>query len=72
MTKHLVEIDPALLERARSAAGTSTIRATVEEGLRRLADAGLALRHVRRLRRRGGLDLAEIESSRTPRMPRRG
>ncbi len=67
VTKRLVDIDDDLLARARSAAGTETIRATVEAGLRRLADQELALRHVRRLRRRGTLDLQRIEASRAPR-----
>ena len=37
-----IEIDEELLERARSALGATTMRATVEEALRRAADqAGL-------------------------------
>ncbi len=71
MAKHLVEIDPELLERARAAAGTETIRATVEEGLRRLASTAVALRHIQRLSKRG-LDLRKLEEARAPRMPRRG
>ena len=71
VTKHLVDIDPDLLEQARAAAGTETIRATVEAGLRQLANVELAVKHVRRLRK-GGLDLAKLEAARTPRMTRRG
>lgn len=37
MTKRLVEIDDEVLEAARSALGTSTIKATVEEALRQVA-----------------------------------
>ena len=69
MSKRLVEIDDRLLERARGVAGTVTIKATVEAGLRRLADQELALRHVRRLRR--GLSLERLETARAPRgLPR--
>ena len=67
MTKRLVEIDDDLLARARSAAGTETIKATVEIALRRLADEETILRHVRRLRRKGALDLGLIEKARIPR-----
>ncbi len=38
MTKRLVDIDDLLLERARSLAGTETIKETVHAGLRRLVD----------------------------------
>jgi Arc/MetJ family transcription regulator len=54
VAKRLVDIDDELLDRARRAAGTPTIKATVEAGLRRLVDSELTERHVRRLRRRGG------------------
>ena len=67
VTKRLVEIDDDLLARAKGAAGTETIKATVELALRRLADQESVLRHIRRLRRRGALDLARIEQSRAPR-----
>ena len=36
MTKRLIEIDDALLESARAALQTPTIKATVEEALRRV------------------------------------
>lgn len=42
-TKRLVEIDDELLTRARAAASTSTIKATVETALRRLVDHDTAL-----------------------------
>lgn len=67
MTKRLVDIDDDLLARARRAAGTPTIKATVEAGLRRLVDAELTERHVRRLRGHSGLDLRLVEESRAPR-----
>jgi Arc/MetJ family transcription regulator len=67
MTKRLVDIDDELLARARNVAGTETIKSTVETALRRLADQEVALRHVRRLRRRGSLDLRRIEMGRAPR-----
>jgi Arc/MetJ family transcription regulator len=67
VSKRLVEIDDDLLERARAAAGTDTIRATVEVALRRLADDATALRHVARLREKGALDLSRIEEARRPR-----
>lgn len=53
VVKRLVDIDDDLLDSARRAAGTQTIRATVEAGLRRLIETDLTLRHVRRLRGRG-------------------
>ncbi len=66
MTKRLVDIDDELLKRARAAAGTDTIRATVETALKRLADHELGIQHVRRLRSRP-LDLSLIEEARRPR-----
>lgn len=66
MAKRLVDIDDELLERARRAAGTPTIKATVEAGLRRLVDSELTERHVRRLRR-DGLLLELVEDARAPR-----
>jgi Arc/MetJ family transcription regulator len=67
MTKRLVDIDDDLLDQARRAAGTPTIKATVEAGLRRLVDAELTERHVRRLRRRGALNLEAVNRARGPR-----
>lgn len=64
MTKRLVEIDDELLARARVAAGTKTIKATVETALQRLVDRDTALRHVARLRKKGALDLAALEEAR--------
>lgn len=67
VTKRLVEIDDDLLARAKEAAGAETIKATVETALRRLADQETVLRHLRRLRRPGALDLDRIEQARRPR-----
>jgi Arc/MetJ family transcription regulator len=67
MSKRLVEIDDDLLQQARRAAGTATIKATVEAGLRRLVDADLIERHVQRLRTGRPLDLSLVEQARTPR-----
>jgi len=72
MTKRLVEIDDELLDRARTVAGTETIKATVETALRRLVDHETALRHVARLRKKGALDLSLIEQARRPRSGRHG
>jgi Arc/MetJ family transcription regulator len=67
LTKHLVEIDDQLLEQARSAAGTTTIKSTVETALRQLARGDIVLEHVRRLRREPLLDIAALEEARRPR-----
>ena len=67
VTKRLIDIDDDLLRRARAAAGTGTIRATVETALQRLIDRDTALRHVARLRRRGALDMERLTEARRPR-----
>jgi len=67
MTKRLVEIDDDLLAQARAAAGTKTIKATVEAALQRLVDRDTALRHVARLRKKSAFDLATLEEARRPR-----
>jgi Arc/MetJ family transcription regulator len=72
VSKRLDEIDDELLEHARRAAGTPTIKATVEAGLRRLVDHDLTLRHVRRLRHRGAIDLDLVERARASRVVERG
>jgi Arc/MetJ family transcription regulator len=72
VSKRLVEIDDDLLDQARRAAGTPTIKATVEAGLRRLVETDLTQRHVRRLRRHGALDLGRVEAARAPRLADRG
>ncbi len=67
MPKRLIEIDDDLLERARSVAGTDTIKATVETALRRLVDHEKILRHVQRLRGPGALDVEKVDEARRPR-----
>lgn len=67
MTKRLVEINDELLEQARAAAGTTTIKATVEVALTSLVNHDTALRHVARLRTKGALDLSRIEEARNAR-----
>ena len=67
MTKRLVEIDDELLARARTVAGTDTIRATVEAALKRLVDQDTALLHVARLRKPGALDIDALNEARRPR-----
>jgi len=68
--KRLVDIDDDLLERARSIAGTDTIKDTVNVALRRLIDDERVLRHIERLRGSGALDLARIKEARRPRTAR--
>jgi len=68
--KRLVDIDDDLLQRARSIAGTDTIKDTVNAALRRLVDEETVLRHVERLRGSGAIDLARIEEARQPRTAR--
>ena len=70
MAKRLVAIDDNLLERARSIAGTGTIKETVKAALQRLVDDDRVMRHVERLRGSGALDLARIEEARRPRTSR--
>ncbi|HVF59623.1 MAG TPA: type II toxin-antitoxin system VapB family antitoxin [Thermoanaerobaculia bacterium] len=70
MAKRLVDIDDDLLERARSAAGTDTIKETVNVALRRLVDDETVVRHIKRLRGSRALDLARIEEARRPRIAR--
>ena len=70
MAKRLVEIDDDLLERARSIAGTGTIKETVNAALQRLVDDERVMRHVERLRGPGALDLARVEEARRPRAAR--
>lgn len=67
MTKRLVDIDDDLLDSARARAGTKTIKATVEAGLRRLMEDDLGVRHVRRLRKPGALSRRAVEEARQPR-----
>jgi Arc/MetJ family transcription regulator len=70
MAKRLVDIDDHLLERARSVAGTDTIKETVNAALQRLVDDEKVLRHVKRLRGSGALDPAWVDEARRPRTAR--
>jgi Arc/MetJ family transcription regulator len=62
-----VDIDDDLLERARSVAGTGTIKDTVHAALERLVDDEKVQRHVERLRGSGALDPARIDAGRAAR-----
>jgi Arc/MetJ family transcription regulator len=66
VTKRLVDIDDDLLERARTACGERTIRATVEAGLQALADRASGVQHIRFLRQTE-FDLEAFEEARNPR-----
>ena len=68
MTKHCVDIDDDLLARARASAGTTTLSATIEAGLRMLSEQAMALQHVRQLRRRKSINLRLIDVVRAPRI----
>tara|TARA_B100000470_G_scaffold210812_1_gene189242 strand:+ start:532 stop:738 length:207 start_codon:yes stop_codon:yes gene_type:complete len=61
MTKRLVDIDDTLLEEAREALGTATMKATVNGALRRAVDLELARRHAIRLMTMEGMDLEDPE-----------
>ena len=50
MTKRLIEIDDALLERARHYTGAPTIKATVETALQELVDREAWREHIAFLR----------------------
>jgi Arc/MetJ family transcription regulator len=67
VTKRLVDIDDELLDRAKVSAGTKTVKATVEAGLRGLVDRDESLRHIRWLRRPGSLDPKALATARDPR-----
>ena len=69
MSKRLIDIDDKLLERARAAAGTATIKATVEAGLRRLANEATVVEHIRWLRRSGTLSVEKLAEARGSRVP---
>lgn len=66
MVKRLVDIDDDLLDRARTACGERTIKATVEAGLQALADRAEGAHHIRLLREMD-FDLEAFEESRSPR-----
>jgi len=55
-TRTTIEIDRELLERAKRALGESTMRATVEHALRRVAEDGAAIESHRTERQRRYLE----------------
>ena len=59
VTKRLIDIDDALLERARLITGAATMKETVNVALRNTVEAELRLRHARRLADLDGTDLAD-------------
>lgn len=61
MTKHLIDIDDALLEQAREVTGAATMKETVNSALLHTVKADLRLRHAQRLANLDGTDLADDE-----------
>ena len=57
----LVEIDPDLLDAARSLLGTKTIKDTVDRALREVVRAQVTAEHLRDMRSLQGLDLDDPE-----------
>jgi Arc/MetJ family transcription regulator len=57
----LVEIDPDLLDAARSLLGTKTIKDTVDRALREVVRAQVTAEHLRDMRSLEGLDLDDLE-----------
>lgn len=66
VTKRLVDIDDDLLERARTACGERTIKATVAAGLQALADRAAGVEHIRLLRATE-FDVEALADARRPR-----
>jgi Arc/MetJ family transcription regulator len=57
----LVEIDPDLLDAAKAALGTTTIKDTVDRALREVVRAQVTAAHLRDMRSLRGLDLDDTE-----------
>lgn len=57
MTKRLIDVDDNLLDEARDALGTRTLKDTVNRALGEVVRAELRRRHADRLSRMEGLDL---------------
>lgn len=68
VTKRMVDIDDDLLDRARAVTGAPTIRATVDEALRRVVNDEAVRRHVDWLRTTASLDHAALANIRAPRI----
>lgn len=59
MTKRLIDVDDTLLEQARSALGTRTMKDTVNHALDEVVRGQMRRRHAERLLAMDGLDLAD-------------
>jgi Arc/MetJ family transcription regulator len=57
----LVEIDPDLLDAAKTSLGTTTIKETVDRALREVVRANVTAEHLRDMRSLEGLDLDDPE-----------
>ena len=57
MTKHVIDIDDGLLQRAREIMGTGNTGETVNRALADVVESGTRRRHVLRLSSMEGLDL---------------
>jgi Arc/MetJ family transcription regulator len=57
----LVEIDPDLLDAAKSFLGTTTIKETIDRALREIVRAQVTGEHLRDMRTLEGLDLDDPE-----------
>jgi Arc/MetJ family transcription regulator len=57
----LVEIDPELLDAAKSLLGTTTIKDTIDRALREIVRSQVTREHRRDRRTLAGLDLADPE-----------
>jgi Arc/MetJ family transcription regulator len=57
----LVEIDPDLLDAAKAALGTTTIKDTVDRALREVVRAQVTAEHLHDMRSLEGLDLDDPE-----------
>lgn len=61
MTKRLIDVDDGLLDKARDALGTRTLKDTVNRALAEVVGAELRRRHADRLSRMEGLDLDDAD-----------
>jgi Arc/MetJ family transcription regulator len=57
----LVEIDPELLDAAKSLLGTTTIKDTIDRALREIVRSQVTREHLRDMRTLEGLDLDDPE-----------
>jgi Arc/MetJ family transcription regulator len=61
VSKHLVDIDDELLEKASAVLGAGTMKETVNRSLKAVVLASRRRRHADRLETMEGLDLADAE-----------